>query len=67
VSRKGGLLVKLLRRVAKFDEKSLTVGAPMGQMQKLNIPKKTKVFVDQTLREREEAGRMHQVRQSISQ
>jgi Bardet-Biedl syndrome 1 protein len=56
------LIVKLLRRVAQFEDRSMVAGAPVGQTKKLNIPKKTKVFVDQTIREREEAVNMHQVR-----
>ena len=62
-TRTGGLQVKLFRRTAKFEEKSNMPGPPAAQAQKLNIPKKTKVFVDQTMRERErdDAKRMHQV------
>ena len=35
------------------------LGAPVEQSVKLNIPRKTKLFVDQTFRERENAIRMH--------
>lgn len=58
--RGGGLNVKLLKRTAKFEEKSTTPGPPIAQSQKLNIPKKTKIYVDQTLRERDNAVKMHQ-------
>ena len=59
--RGGGLNVKLLKRTAKFEEKSSAPGPPIAQSQKLNIPKKTKIYVDQTLRERENATKMHQI------
>ena len=61
VMRGGGLAVKVFTRTAKLEEKSLTAGAPIAQSQKLNIPRKTKVFVDQTIREREEGRRIHQI------
>jgi len=36
------------------------LATPLSQMTKLNIPKKTKLFVDQALRERENAkGKIH--------
>lgn len=35
------------------------LGAPVEQSVKLNIPRKTKLFVDQTFRERENAIRMY--------
>jgi len=50
----GGLIVKMLKRTAQFDQKSWTVaGPPAAQNVKLDIPKKTKLFLDQTVRERE--------------
>ena len=45
----------MLKRSAQFEEKDLTGGPPAAQNIKLNVPKKTKLFVDQTLRERENA------------
>ncbi len=57
----GGLVVKLFRRTAKLEERSHETGPPAAQSQKLAVPKKTKIFVDQTVREREQAKRMHQV------
>ena len=50
----GGLIVKMLKRTAQFDSKSSTVaGPPAAQGVKLDIPNKTKLFLDQTVRERE--------------
>ena len=51
----GGLIIKILKRNAQFEEKDLSGGPPVAQNIKLNVPKKTKLFVDQTLRERENA------------
>lgn len=55
----GSLFVKILKRSAKFAERDLSAGPPAAQNVKLNVPKKTKLFVDQTLRERENAVAMH--------
>ena len=51
----GGLIIKILKRTAQFEEKDMLGGPPASQSQKLNVPKKTKLFVDQTMRERESA------------
>lgn len=55
----GGMLIKILKRTAVFEERDLAGGPPAAQNVKLNVPKKTKLFVDQTLRERENAVTMH--------
>ncbi|XP_002732274.1 BBSome complex member BBS1-like [Saccoglossus kowalevskii] len=55
----GGLIVKILRRNAVFEERDSSGGPPVAQNQKLNVPKKTKLFVDQTMRERENGTTMH--------
>ncbi|KAG8437877.1 hypothetical protein GDO86_008540 [Hymenochirus boettgeri] len=57
----GGLLIKILKRTAHFEDKDTAPGPPTGQSIKLNVPKKTKLYVDQTLRERENAVAMHRV------
>ena len=54
----GGLFIKMLKRTATFDEKDTVIGPPAAQNMKLDIPKKTKLFVDQTMREREHAPSM---------
>lgn len=61
VTTAGGLYVKILKRTATFEGKDLTPGPPTAQSVKLNVPKKTKLFVDQTLRERESAVSMHRM------
>ncbi|CAN0407445.1 BBSome complex member BBS1 isoform X1 [Lampetra fluviatilis] len=60
----GGLAIKILKRTAVFEEKDATLGPPVAQNIKLNVPKKTKLYVDQTLRERECAVSMHRVFQT---
>lgn len=61
ITKGGGLYVKILKRTATFEGKDLTPGPPPAQSIKLNVPKKTKLFVDQTLRERDSAGSMHRM------
>ena len=55
VMQGGALAIKILKRTVNFEAKDPNPGPPKAQMAKLNIPKKTKVFVDQTVRERENA------------
>ncbi|KPP66154.1 hypothetical protein Z043_115373 [Scleropages formosus] len=51
----GGLIVKILKRTAVFDDRDTAPGPPLAQSIRLNVPKKTKLYVDQTMRERENA------------
>ncbi|XP_047480253.1 Bardet-Biedl syndrome 1 protein-like [Penaeus chinensis] len=60
VLKGGGMLVKILKRTARFDLDDMQ-GPAQIQSLKLNIPKKTKLFVDQTMRERENSVLMHRV------
>ncbi|XP_041819004.1 Bardet-Biedl syndrome 1 protein [Chelmon rostratus] len=55
----GGLMVKILKRTAAFDDRDSAPGPPLAQSVRLNVPKKTKLYVDQTLRERESGLAMH--------
>ncbi|XP_032660183.1 BBSome complex member BBS1 isoform X2 [Chelonoidis abingdonii] len=57
----GGLIIKILKRTAVFEEKDTSLGPPMAQSIRLSVPKKTRLYVDQTLRERENAVAMHRV------
>ncbi|XP_054846333.1 Bardet-Biedl syndrome 1 protein [Eublepharis macularius] len=57
----GGLIIKILKRTAVFDRGDASTGVPTAQSIKLNVPKKTKLYVDQTLRERECSVAMYQV------
>lgn len=49
----GGLMIKILKRTAVFVEGTGEVGPPLAQTTKLSVPRKTRLYVDQTLRERE--------------
>ncbi|XP_030424498.1 Bardet-Biedl syndrome 1 protein isoform X3 [Gopherus evgoodei] len=57
----GGLIIKILKRTAVFEEKDTSLGPPVAQSIRLSVPKKTRLYVDQTLRERENAVAMHRV------
>ena len=64
VHGKGALTFKILKRLADFDGSSLShglnpSGAPAEQDIPLAIPKKTKLYVEQTQRERELSGEIH--------
>nr|CAD7442868.1 unnamed protein product [Timema bartmani] len=56
----GALLVKILKRTAHFVPQSSGPGLVPVQHIKMIIPKKTKLFVEQTMRERENTSIMHQ-------
>jgi len=58
-TRGGGLLIKILRRNATFEGKEAAIGPPAAQNTRLNVPKKTKLFVEQTMRERQNCISMH--------
>ncbi|XP_032090335.1 Bardet-Biedl syndrome 1 protein isoform X2 [Thamnophis elegans] len=60
----GGLIIKILKRTSTFHKGDATAGVLVTQSAKLNMPKKTKLYVDQTLRERECGAAMHQVFQT---
>lgn len=62
----GSLTFKILKRLADFDGPSSSggagpVGAPPEQEIPLAVPKKTKLYVEQTQREREFAADIHRV------
>ena len=57
----GGLMVKILKRTATFEENDTLHGPPKEQQVKIDVPKRTKLYVDQTLREREQAEAMYRV------
>ena len=59
LSQDGGLIVNILKRTASFEDRAAAAGPPLAQSIRLNVPKKTKLYVDQTLRERESGAAMH--------
>ncbi|XP_031797537.1 Bardet-Biedl syndrome 1 protein isoform X1 [Sarcophilus harrisii] len=58
-TRGGGLVIKILKRTAVFGEGAGEAGPPPAQALRLNVPRKTRLYVDQTLREREAGTAMH--------
>ncbi|XP_059875299.1 BBSome complex member BBS1 isoform X1 [Delphinus delphis] len=63
-TRGGGLIIKILKRTAVFVEGGGEAGPPPAQAMKLNMPRKTRLYVDQTLREREASTAMHRAFQA---
>uniref|UniRef100_A0A914L259 Bardet-Biedl syndrome 1 N-terminal domain-containing protein n=2 Tax=Meloidogyne TaxID=189290 RepID=A0A914L259_MELIC len=64
----GGLCVKIFRRVATFDEGTRITTSGIQQRKSANIssielPKRSRTFVDQSLRERENPKLLHQARE----
>merc|ERR1719335_1057399 len=57
--KSGALMVKILQRNANLEVSSTTPGPPPEQDVPLDVPKKTKLYVEQTSREREQAIDMH--------
>jgi len=57
--KSGALNVRILQRNANLDVSSVTPGPPPEQDIPLDVPKKTKLYVEQTSREREQAIDMH--------
>lgn len=60
----GGLIIKILKRTAVFVEGTGETGPPLAQTTKLSVPRKTRLYVDQTLREREAGTAMHRTFQT---
>lgn len=57
--KSGALMVKILQRTANLEASSAAPGPPPEQDIPLDVPKKTKLYVEQTSREREQAIEMH--------
>lgn len=61
VSRSGALTFKMTKRTATFKAPDAPTGPPAEQDIPLAVPKKTRLYVDQTQRERECAVDMHRI------
>jgi len=62
IGKTGCLSIYILKRNVDLSEgKENVSGPPPQQYQKLNVPRKTKTFVDQTLRERDNGTTMHRI------
>jgi len=57
----GALSIKILPRHASLEASGAAAGPPPEQDIPLNVPKKTKLYVEQTQREREQAVDMHRI------
>ncbi|CAE8692133.1 unnamed protein product [Polarella glacialis] len=57
--KSGALMVKILQRSANLEATNVAAGPPPEQDIPLDVPKKTKLYVEQTSREREQAIDMH--------
>eukprot|EP00164_Ancoracysta_twista_P002068 GFYU01002724.1.p1 GENE.GFYU01002724.1~~GFYU01002724.1.p1 ORF type:complete len:595 (-),score=154.58 GFYU01002724.1:156-1940(-) len=55
------LCIKILQRNANLESPSNPAGPPPEQDVPLNVPKKTKLYVEQTERERDQATEMHRI------
>lgn len=61
VAKSGTLTIKMFRRSGSLEGHDETPGPPPEQDIPLNIPKKTKLYVEQTQRERDQATEMHRL------
>lgn len=55
----GGLCIKILKRTADFNVNNSTSSSLSYNVFKFSIPKKTRLFIDQTIRERTEAKKIY--------
>lgn len=60
VLRSGAIHVLIMKRTCEYADHSLHRGPPASQRMKLDVPKKTQLFVDQTIRERDGSKEMFQ-------
>ncbi|XP_039273408.2 BBSome complex member BBS1-like [Styela clava] len=60
ILRSGAMNLLIMKRTAVYNDKDTHKGPPAAQSIKLNISKKTQIFVDQTVRERENGIEMFQ-------
>lgn len=57
ISRKGSLTIRILKRTVKFQARDASATASVSS--RLILPKKTKLFIDQTMRERHDYLNIH--------
>jgi len=61
ILKSGALDVKILPRTANMEPVGVAKGPPAEQDVPLNVPKKTKLYIEQTQRERKQAVEMHMI------
>jgi len=54
-TKSGGLIIKFLKRNAKSTFEDINIRPPAEQKEPISVPKKTKLYIDQTVREKENA------------
>ncbi|KAF8368037.1 bbs-1 [Pristionchus pacificus] len=62
-TKSGGIIVKLFRRTAQLTDMAEIHAPKLAHNYKLNIPRRTKLYQDQTQRERDNPVHMHQMYQ----
>ncbi|GMT00921.1 hypothetical protein PENTCL1PPCAC_23095, partial [Pristionchus entomophagus] len=62
-TKSGGIIVKLFRRMAVLTDIADLQAPKLAHNYKLNIPKRTKLYIDQAQRERDNPVHMHQMYQ----
>lgn len=60
-TKSGGLIIKFLKRNAKSTFEDINIRPPAEQKEPISVPKKTKLYIDQTVREKENAIEMHSI------
>ncbi|XP_053625882.1 Bardet-Biedl syndrome 1 protein isoform X2 [Plodia interpunctella] len=60
VTGSGNLMLKILKRTADFNGEAAGLEAPQANAKPWLIPKKSKLFIEQSVRERENAVAMHE-------
>jgi len=60
-TKTGGLIIKFLKRNAASTFQDINLKPPAEQKQPISVPKKTRLYIDQTVREKENAIEMHNI------
>jgi len=54
-TKSGGLIIKFLKRNATSSFEDINLRPPIEQKEPINVPKKTRLYIDQIVREKENA------------
>jgi len=60
-TKSGGLIIKFLKRNATSSFEDINLRPPIEQKEPINVPKKTRLYIDQIVREKENAKEMHTI------
>ncbi|ORX54665.1 hypothetical protein BCR36DRAFT_347569 [Piromyces finnis] len=61
ITKNGGLIIKFLKRNATSTFEDINLRPPIEQKEPINVPKKTRLYIDQIVREKENAIEMHTI------